>query len=181
MERRFSKELDEKIKGYLTRYETTRSAIIPILHAVQDDQDWISPRDIQELEEAYGLGAVDVRECLTFYTMYRKSPPQPYRIEVCNSICCWMAGAENTIARIKQTLEAAAAAGKPLPFEVHAVECLNVCGYPPVALINKERYLNMTPELALQLIEEYSKKELPAAAVRCAENLKTDGGHTPCH
>jgi len=167
----FSTELNKKIKEYLGRYETKRSSILPILHAVQDENDWISPEAVQALETEHGLSVVDVNEVLSFYTMYRKAPPKPYRLEVCGSISCWLHGADKTIAEAKKHIAAVEAAGKPVPFECHKVECLGVCGYAPVALVNKDRHLNVTPEAALKLIEDYSKKELPAAAKKCAADL----------
>jgi NADH-quinone oxidoreductase subunit E len=176
MTSRFSPDLQKRIEKYLGRYETKRSSILPILHAVQDERDWIAPEDVAELESVYGLAAVDVNEVLTFYTMYRKTPPKPYRLEVCGSISCWLLGADETIAEVRKEIEAAEKQGRPLPFEVHKVECLGVCGYAPVALVNKDRYLNVTPAEALKLIREYSAKELPHAAKVCAEDLANRGG-----
>jgi NADH-quinone oxidoreductase subunit E len=168
---RFSAELKKTIEGYLKRYETQRSSILPILHAVQDERDWISKEDVVELEKNFGLSAVEIEEVLTFYTMYRKAPPKPYRLEVCGSISCWLMGADKTIAAAKQKIHDAEAAGTPVPFECHRVECLGVCGYAPVALVNKDRYLNVTSELATQLIDKYSKQELPSAAKVCAADV----------
>ena len=165
----FSPELDQKIKSLLGRFETKRSSILPVLHAIQDDHDWISDADVSELEQQYSLSAIDVREVMTFYTMYRKSPPKPYRLEVCNSISCWLLGSEKTLAAAKQFLDKAQAEGRDVPFECHPAECLGVCGYAPVALVNKDRHLHVTPEKALELMESYSRQELPAAARRCAE------------
>ena len=168
MSARFSNELSEKIKSLKGRFETVRSSILPILHAIQDERDWIAPEDVQELEKEFGLSPIDVNEVLTFYTMYRKNPPKPYRFEVCNSISCWLSGSEKTIAAISHKIETAERNGSPVPFEVLKVECLGVCGYAPVALINKDRHLNVTPELALKLIDDYSQRELPRAAKFCA-------------
>lgn len=169
----FSPELKKIIQSYLSRFETKRSSILPILHAIQDEKDWISDADVDALEKEFQLSAVDVREVLTFYTMYRQKPPQPYRFEVCKSISCWLMGANETIAAIKQEIEKAEQEGRPLPFEVHAVECLGQCGYAPSTLINKDRHNNVTPQRALQLIQEYNSKELPQAAKKCAALLKS--------
>lgn len=173
----FSSQLNEKIRGYLGRYETKRSSILPILHAIQDENDWISPEAVQALEAEHGLSVVDVNEVLSFYTMYRKTPPKPYRLEVCGSISCWLNGADKTIKSAKEYIAQAEKDGKPVPFECHKVECLGVCGYAPVALVNKDRYLNVSPELARKLIDDYSKKELPAAAKKCAADIAARSGH----
>ena len=168
----FSPELKKLIESFLTRYETKRSSILPILHAIQDEKDWISDKDVEALEKEFQLSSVDVREVLTFYTMYRQSPPKPYRFEICKSISCWLMGANDTIKAVKQEIEKAEKEGKSLPFEVHGVECLGQCGFAPSTLINKDRHNNVTPERALELIREYNTKELPQAAKNCAAALK---------
>ena len=173
---RFSSELQETIRGLIGRFETKRSSILPVLHAVQDERDWISPEDVQALESEFGLAAIDVNEVLTFYSMYRKAPPKPWRLEVCGSISCWLMGADDTISQVRQRIEAAEKEGRSLPFEVHKVECLGVCGYAPVALMNKDRYLNVTPSEALRLMDEYERKPLPKAAGVCAADLAARGG-----
>lgn len=167
----FSTELKKTIESYLTRFETKRSSILPILHAIQDEYDWVSDADIDALEKEFSLSAVDVREVLTFYTMYRKSPPKPYRFEVCKSISCWLMGANKTIDAITNEIEKAMKENKPLPFEVHAVECLGQCGYAPSTLINKDRHNFVTPERALELIREYCSHDLPTAAKNCAQRM----------
>ncbi|RDB35719.1 complex I 24 kDa subunit family protein [Spirobacillus cienkowskii] len=164
----FSPELTKIIEGYLKRYETKRSSILPILHAIQDEKDWVSDEDVDALEKEFGLSVIDVREVLTFYTMYRKSPPKPYRFEICKSISCWLMGANETINAVKHEIEKAKREGRELPFEVHGVECLGQCGYAPSTLINKDRHNNVTPEKALALLKEYNSKELPKAALNCA-------------
>jgi NADH-quinone oxidoreductase subunit E len=168
----FTAELKSKIQSLLHRFETKRSSILPILHAIQDEKDWISDSDVEYLEKEYGLSAVDVREVLTFYTMYRTTPPQPWRLEVCNSISCWLVGSKQTLEAAEHAIEQARRDGKELPFSCREVECLGYCGRGPVAFVNKDRHLDVTAARALELIREYSAKPLPKAAVRCAELAK---------
>jgi NADH-quinone oxidoreductase subunit E len=152
----FSEDLKGVINGFLCRYETKRSAILPILHAIQDEKSWIEEDDVLALEREFNLPAVDVREVLSFYTMYRKEPCKPHRIEICNSISCWLRGSEKTIDTLKERMSSwRAETGREPPFEVHAVACLGVCGHAPVALVNKDRFLNVTPELALKIVNDY--------------------------
>jgi len=171
----FSPDLQSRIKGYLGRYETKRSSLLPILHAIQDDHDWISEEDILALEAEFGLSAVDTREVLTFYTMYRQQPPKPYRFEICKSISCWLMGASDTLKTVKERIQKAEEEGRPLPFEVHAVECLGQCGYAPATLINKDRHNCVTPQKALELLEQYAKQPLPPAALQCEKMMKECG------
>ena len=45
----FNDSLTTKIEGLVVRYETRRSSILPILHAIQDDYGYISDEQIEEL------------------------------------------------------------------------------------------------------------------------------------
>ena len=164
----FPEELRSKIAGFITRYETKRSSILPILHAIQDYKDWVSPEDVEALEAEFELSVVHVQEVLYFYTMYRRNPPEPWRFQVCNSLPCLINGSKKTLDRIEKELEDAKAAGKPYPMSCEEVECLGACGYAPVAFINKDRHFNVTPERALELMKQYRELEIPEAAKRCA-------------
>lgn len=167
----FSTDLDQKIRAYLVRYETPRSAILPILHAIQDEKDWISDDDVLALEKEYHLSSVHVREVLTFYSMYRTSPPKPYRFEICKSISCFLMGAKDSIHVAKQAIEDAKQNGIDLPFEVHEVECLGQCGYAPAGLINKDRQNCITPQRALDLIKEYTDKHKTHETTQSTKDL----------
>jgi NADH-quinone oxidoreductase subunit E len=155
----FSQDLTKKIEDYVKRFETRRSAILPVLHAIQDERGWIREEDILALEKEFNLPAVDVREVVSFYTMYRSSPVKPYRIEICNSISCWLRGSEKTIETLQSHMSTwKERMGAEPPFEVHAVACLGMCGHAPVGFVNKERHLNVTPEVALKIVEQYAAK-----------------------
>ncbi len=155
----FSTELQTKIKDFLGRYETRRSAILPILHAIQDEAGWIRDEHLLMLEKQFSLPVVDTREVLSFYTMYRNRPGKPFRFELCRSISCWLMGSEKTLAALRNRMEQwKKETGEEPPFEVNEVECLGICGCGPVAFVNKDRHLRVTPEVALGLVEEYARK-----------------------
>lgn len=152
----FSADLSAKILALKGKFETVRSAILPVLHEIQQAQGWIADADVLALERDFGLSAVDVREVLTFYTMYRQQAPKPFRFEICNSISCWLNGSESTLKALEERMtEWKKTRGEEPPFEVHRVACLGVCGHAPVAFVNDTRHLKVTPELALQLVDEY--------------------------
>ena len=67
----FSAEVRSKIEKELTRYETKRSAILPILHAIQDTYRFVSDEQVEALDKEFGLSRVHVHEVLTFYSLYR--------------------------------------------------------------------------------------------------------------
>ncbi len=152
----FSAALQERIKGYLGRYETRRSAIIPVLHAIQDECGWVREEHVDALEAEYDLHRVQVREVLTFYSMFRKSEPSQYNVLFCNNIVCCMLGADNVIERIESHIKAYEAKGDKAPFSVQGVPCLGVCDGAPAMLVNKERHLKVTLDNVDQILQKYA-------------------------
>lgn len=153
----FSPGLQEKLKGYLTRYETKRSAILPALHAIQDELGWVSDESVSALQEHYGLHEVEVKEVLTFYTAYRKSPPRQFMVQFCDNIMCTMLGAKDVMTRIQSHIDRyEKATGKTSPFGLEGVPCLCVCDGAPAMLVNKDRHLKVTLENVDAVLEKYA-------------------------
>lgn len=152
----FSESLRKKIEGYLTRYETKRSSILPILHVIQDEEGWIQGKHIDALEEQFGLPRVEVREVLTFYSMYRQEEPAQFRVLFCDNIVCCMMGAKATMDKIQKRIDACAESGKESPFSLQGVPCLGVCDGAPAMLVNKDRYLKVSPENVDEILNKYA-------------------------
>jgi NADH:ubiquinone oxidoreductase subunit E len=153
----FPEPLLGHIRKELERYETRRSAILPVLHLIQDHFGWIQDAHVLAMESEFALPRVWVEEVLTFYSMYRKEPSKPYRIYVCNNIVCTMMGANQTMAAFSKKIEALEAASQDATckFSLEGVPCLGVCDGAPAVLINKDRHLRVDPAKALDLIQHY--------------------------
>lgn len=151
----FSGKLQEKFKHYLERYETKRSAILPILHEIQDEYGWIQPKHIEALESEFGLHRVHVQEVVTFYSMYRTEKPKPYRIYFCDNIVCTIMGAEKTMAKIRNVMKSYEEKGLESPFSLEGVPCLGVCDGAPAMLVNKDRYLRVDSEKVEDILRQY--------------------------
>lgn len=151
----FSSPLRETIEGYLTRYETRRSAILPVLHAIQDAEGWVQPEHIESLHNDFGLDRVEVREVLTFYSMYRREKPHRFEVYFCNNLVCHMLGADEAMAQIRTKIAAYEARGEESPVGLVGVPCLGVCDGAPAMLVNKERHLKVTAANVDEILEKY--------------------------
>lgn len=154
----FSQKIQDKIKHYLTRYETKRSSILPILHEIQDEYGWIKEEHVEALDREFGLAKVQVQEVVTFYSMYRTTEPKQFRILFCDNIVCNMMGAKDTMGSIKQYIKNLEREGKECHFSLQGVPCLGVCDGAPAMLVNKDRYLKVTPEKADEILKSYQEK-----------------------
>ncbi len=152
----FSPAVEEKINHFLGRYETKRSAILPVLHLIQDEYGWIKEEHIGELDSKFGLNRIDVKEVATFYSMYRLEEPKPFRILACDNIVCCIMGAKATMAKVQEHIDAYEKSGKVSPFSVHGVPCLGVCDGAPAMLINKDRHLKINAENVGEVMQKYA-------------------------
>lgn len=151
----FSKTLQDKIQHYLGRYETKRSAILPILHEIQDECGWIQPQHIEALESEYGLHRIHVREVASFYSMYRLKESKPLRIYFCDNIVCTMMGANKVMDKIKKHIKSVEDSGKECKFSLQGVPCLGVCDGAPAMLVNKDRYLKVNSDNIDEILRKY--------------------------
>ena len=150
----FAEPLKEQIQGFPTRYETKRSAILPILHAIQDANGWIKDEHVEALDTEFGLHRVQVREVLTFYSMYRTKEPHKFEIYFCNNIVCHMMGADAAMAKIHARIDSHRG---ECPIGMTGVPCLGVCDGAPAMLVNKDRHLKVTRDNVDQILDKYVK------------------------
>ena len=152
----FAEPLRQKIEHFISRYETKRSSILPILHAIQDVDGWIKDEHVEGLEAEFGLHPVQVREVLTFYSMYRQHEPHKYEVLFCNNLVCHMMGAPAAMAKVQARIDEFEKSGKPSPIGLKGVPCLGVCDGAPAMLVNKDRFLNVTQDNVDEILNKYA-------------------------
>lgn len=154
----FSSEMKQKIDAYLTRYETRRSAILPVLHAIQDECGWIKEEHIQELHDTYKLDRVHVKEVITFYDIYKDEPTRKFTLRFCDNFTCRMLGSKDAIHKIEGVIEKLEKEmGDDCPFSLEKFPCLGKCDGAPVMLVNKERVENVTADRVEEVLSKYAK------------------------
>jgi NADH-quinone oxidoreductase subunit E len=159
----FSPALQAQMADMVSRYPEgkQKSALLPILHAVQAEYGWLSSKAMDKVAEYLHIEPIEVYEVATFYTMYFLRPQGKYMLEVCRTGPCSLVGAEKIMDQIEQTL--GVKEGDITPdglFSWRGVECLAACGFGPVLQIGPEYtfYEKLTPESVNQLISDLKVK-----------------------
>ena len=83
------KEVDERITHYPV---SKRSAVLPVLHALQHHFGFIDEEAIEWTASKLELEPIKVLEVVTFYPGLRQSAPGKYHVRVCRTLSCAMAG-----------------------------------------------------------------------------------------
>jgi len=153
----FSDGLHTKIKVLVERYETPRSAILPALHAIQDEKGWISPEAVEELHTVYNLERVHVKEVISFYDIYHDTPQRKFIIRYCGNLTCSMLGAKEAIHKIEERInELEKKSGDDCPFSLEVFPCLGKCDGAPVMMVNKDRVEHATVDKVEELLSKYA-------------------------
>lgn len=151
-------KLTARINELLSHYpaDKRKSALLPILHEVQDAHDnWLSIELQDKVAEIIGIQPIEVYEVVSFYTMYNQKPIGKYMFEFCRTSCCAVRGAEDLMDYTCSKL--GIKEGETTPdgmFTVVGVECLGACGYAPMMQLGDYYKEHLTKEKVDALIEE---------------------------
>lgn len=150
--------LMNRINELLSHYpeDKSKSALIPVLHEVQDAHDnWLSFELQDKVAEILKIQPVEVYEVVTFYTMFNTKPVGKYMFEFCQTSPCCQRGVEDlmdyTCEKLGVKLGETTADGY---FSVVGVECLGACGYAPMMQLGDYYKEHLTKEKIDQLITE---------------------------
>jgi formate dehydrogenase len=111
-----------------------RDLLIECLHRIQDARGCIDAERMAALAQLMKLARAEVYEVATFYHHFDvvrdgEAPPPPLTVRVCDSVACAMAGAEQLIAEISQSL------GDGV--RVQRVPCVGRCECAPLAVVGQ--------------------------------------------
>lgn len=118
-------------------YPEPRSALIPILHVLQEQDGYLTEDGMQHVGELMGLAAAEVRGTASFYDMFHFEPVGRYLVAVCTNIACMLQGAYRLLEHAEERLGVApggtTADGM---FTLEDAECLALCGNAPCVTVN---------------------------------------------
>lgn len=148
--------VDEKalIQKELKRFESERSAILPVLYIVQKTRRWISEDLIENLAQEMKMPASDILEVRNFYTMFNQKPVGSLHVQVCTNISCSMNGGRELVKSIcekyKVGFDEVSPCGK---VTISRVECLGACDKAPMMQVNDKYHEDLTTASAIEILE----------------------------
>lgn len=147
----------------VARYPQQRSALLPILHLVQAEDGYVSPRGIAFAAEVLGLTMPEVSAVATFYTQYKRHPNGRYTVGVCTTALCAIMGGDAIWEELVEHLgignDETTADGA---ITLERVECNAACDYAPVVMVNWEFFDNQTVESAKELVDRLRAGDPPS-------------------
>jgi len=95
-----------KMRELAGRYPNSRSALLPMLHLVQAEEDEVTTEGIAACAQELEITQAEVTAVATFYTMYKHSPVGKHHIGVCINTMCGLLGGDAVYQRVAERLGA---------------------------------------------------------------------------
>jgi NADH-quinone oxidoreductase subunit E len=157
----------------IARYPQQRSALLPLLHLVQSQDGYVSPRGIAFAAQTLGLTTAEVSAVATFYTQFKRRPNGTYTVGVCTTALCAIMGGDAIMEELTEHLGIGDDETTPDgAITLEHVECNAGCDYAPVIMVNWEFFDNQTPATATALVDDL-RAGRPVAPSRGADTVVT--------
>ncbi|MDA2932908.1 NADH-quinone oxidoreductase subunit NuoF [Acidobacteria bacterium AH-259-D05] len=131
-------DLEPRAKEILQLYEQPKAAMLPVLWLSQENQGYVSQEAEAWVAGILGVARSQVREAVSFYTMFHTQPVGRRELRVCTSLPCLLRGSGEVLGRIKDSLKIGP--GETTPGQevtLTEVECLCACEMSPMAQLDE--------------------------------------------
>lgn len=155
-----------EIERTIPRYPQKQSAMLPLCHAVQRDQGFLSNEAMEWIAQKLDVAPIKVFEVVTFYPYFRTKPIGKHHLRLCRTLSCALAGSYSAMDKLKETFGCNPHETSPdgsVTFEF--VECLASCHNGPVMLVDDE----LIEKIDAAKIEQIAQKLQNGEPVRAAD------------
>ena len=105
-------------------------SLIPALHAIQEREGWLPREELVALSREVHRPLYEIEGLISFYPHFRTTPPRRATLRVCHDLSCWLRGAEDRLAAIRERY------GPDAEVEVIEGSCIGRCDAAPAATVN---------------------------------------------
>ena len=141
------------IESIVTARANQPGALLPILHAIQDALGYIPDESVPTIAERLNLSRAEVHGVISFYHLFRTTPPGRRTLYICRAEACQSMGSRALEEHIKHKLKVGyhetTADGR---FSVEPVYCLGNCACSPAVMIDDNVYGRVSPDRIDELL-----------------------------
>jgi len=143
----------QEINAEMRHYEDKTAVSIEALKIVQKYRRWVSDECLVTVAGLLDISPAQLEGVATFYNLIYRQPVGKIVIHYCNSVTCWMLGAEQLRERLcrhlKVELGEMSADGE---YTILPTVCLGACDHAPVVMIGDELRLDITEDAINEIL-----------------------------
>jgi len=108
-------------------------SLIPALHAIQERVGWLPREELVALAREVRRPLYEIEGLISFYPHFHTAPPKRVTVHTCRDLTCWLRGADEQVAAIRQRH------GQDADIEIDERSCLGRCDAAPAVRVNERR------------------------------------------
>ncbi|HYN54246.1 MAG TPA: formate dehydrogenase subunit gamma [Methylotenera sp.] len=148
-------EINTKLDALIAEHKQMPGALLPLLHAIQDNMGYIAESFYTPISKALNLSVAEVHGVVTFYHHFRTHKPGRHILQICRAESCQSMGSEALEAHAKKCLNIDYHQTTPdQTITLEPVYCLGNCALSPAVMMDEEVYGRMTPADLDTLVSE---------------------------
>ena len=145
-----------EIEEELSHYDQRQAASIEALRIVQRYRGYVSDETLAAVAQLLRISTADLDGVATFYNLIYRRPVGRHVILACNSISCWLVGAENARDHLFRSL--GVGLGETTPdgrFTLLPIVCLGACDRGPTMMVDGDLHGDLDPSRIDSILESY--------------------------
>jgi formate dehydrogenase subunit gamma len=129
-------------------------ALLPILHALQEEFGYIDDAMIPLIAEALNISHAEVHGVISFYHDFRRAPAGKHVLQICRAESCQSMGCNSLISHVEKNLGVKMGeTSEDGNFTLRPVYCLGNCALSPAVMLDGQPYGRVSAAVADSLIE----------------------------
>lgn len=147
--------ITEDIEKLVDQHGRDRSALMPILQAIQRKYRYVSDYAQQEIARLLDIHPVEVFSVISFYSFLHSEPQGRNIVRLCRTIVCDLAGREEVEKAVMRELKIGIGeTTKDKKITLEHTNCLGMCDQGPAMMVNDKIYTKLTPEKAVEILKK---------------------------
>ena len=148
-----------KTDEIIEHYGPKAASLIPIMQDIQAEYRYLPGELLTYVASKIGVTEAKAYSVATFYENFSFEPKGKYVIKVCDGTVCHVRKSVPVKEALMKELglNAKKHTTDDMMFTIETVSCLGACGLAPVMTVNDEVHPKMTPDLAIEVIQNLKK------------------------
>ena len=148
-----------KTDEIIEHYGPKAASLIPIMQDIQAEYRYLPGELLTYVASKIGVTEAKAYSVATFYENFSFEAKGKYVIKVCDGTACHVRKSVPVREALMKELglNAKKHTTDDMMFTIETVSCLGACGLAPVMTVNDEVHPKMTPDLAIEVIQNLKK------------------------